>query len=271
LKSVSVDGTVSRVKGDIMRIGIITAMPEETHSVVRALGGADKQCNNGLKFLQARYGGHEIVLTEAGMGFRNATSAAEKLAQEVSLDLMVSAGFCGGIAQELQVGDVVFATGLALISENGLENVTAVFAASAADFVSRQRAAGERVFAGVFVSTAVIMPKSRIAAILPGDAPYPVVEMESAAIARVAATNSIPFIGLRTVSDPVDEELGFTLDEFCDDQLRIRIPRVLLTIIRKPHIIPQLIRLARNSRIAGASLSHAVGGLLAVVQTAPGR
>jgi adenosylhomocysteine nucleosidase len=95
--------------------------------------------------------------------------------------------------------------------------------------------------------------------------------MESAAIARVAAEHGIPFIGLRTVSDPFDEELGFTLDEFCDDQLRIRIPKVLLTIVRKPRIIPQLIRLARNSRVAGASLSHAVGGLLAVVQAAPGR
>ncbi len=111
------------------------------------------------------------------------------------------------------------------------------------------------MFAGLFVSTTAIMQKDRLAALLPANAPYPVVEMESSAIALVAAENGIPFIGLRTVSDPFDEELGFSLDEFCDQRMRIRIPKVLLTVARKPRIIPQLFRLARNSRVAAASLS----------------
>jgi adenosylhomocysteine nucleosidase len=89
--------------------------------------------------------------------------------------------------------------------------------------------------------------------------------MESAAIAIVAVENGIPFCGIRAVSDPFDEELGFSLDEFCDQRMRIRIPRVLLTIARKPRIIPQLIRLARNSRVAGASLSQAVERFLSVL------
>lgn len=248
-----------------MRIGIITAMPEETAAVFRALGGADKKFVNGLKVMQGRYASHEILLVEGGMGFRNATTAAEKLVRDVAPDLIISAGFCGGIAEELRVGDAVVAAGLVVVSESGLENVTVAFAPAASDFVARQRADEQRLFAGLFVSTAVILPKSRIAAILPGDAPCPVVEMESAAIARVAAAHAIPMIGLRTVSDPYDEELGFSLDEFCDDQMRIRIPRVLLTIARKPRIIPQLIRLARNSRVAAASLSRATERLLAVL------
>jgi adenosylhomocysteine nucleosidase len=92
-----------------------------------------------------------------------------------------------------------------------------------------------------------------------------VVEMESAAIALVAGENGIPFVALRTVSDPFGEELGFALDEFCDDRMRIRIPKVLFTIARKPRIIPQLIRLARNSRVAATSLSLAMERFLATV------
>jgi len=180
-------------------------------------------------------------------------------------DLVISAGFCGGILEGLQVGDVVLATGLTIVSEGGLKDVAVTMAPVSQDFVSRQVAGGQRVFAGLFATTTAIMPKTRLAALLPPDAPFPVVEMESAAIALVAGENGIPFVGLRTVSDPFDEELGFALDEFCDDRMRIRIPRVLLTVARKPRIIPQLIRLARNSRVAAASLSQAVERFLAVV------
>ncbi len=254
-----------------MRIGIITAMPEESAAVVRVLGVVEKKCINGLKVLQGCCAGHEIILAEAGMGFRNGTAAAEILVRQDAPDLIVSAGFCGGIAEELRVGDVVVAAGLVIVSENGLENISADFDSASRDFVARQRADGQRLFEGLFVSTSVIMPKRRIAAILPADVPCPVVEMESAAIARVAAAHGIPFIGLRTVSDPYNEELGFSLEEFCDDGMRIRIPRVLFTIARKPYIIPQLIRLARNSTVAAASLSRAIGRLLAVMQAAPGR
>jgi adenosylhomocysteine nucleosidase len=248
-----------------MKIGIITAMPEETRAIVRALKQTRIKRVDGRRVHHAQFSGHEILIAEAGMGFTNATTAARRLICEPRPDLVISAGFCGGISGELQVGDAVVATGLTIVSENGLEEVPVTIAEISRVFVSRLADQGHRVYAGLFASTTAIMPKSRLAALLPPDAPYPVVEMESAAIAMVAAENGIHFVGLRTVSDPSDEELGFTLDEFCDQRMRIRIPRVLLTVVRKPRIIPQLIRLARNSRVAAASLSQAVERLLSVM------
>lgn len=247
-----------------MRIGIITAMPEETRAVVRAVNGAEKTLINGFVVLQGSFAGHEVVIAEGGMGFQNATAAA-RLIHEFSLDMIVSAGFCGGVSPKLQVGDVVVATGLTVVSEKGLDDVPVEITVFGRDFVASQAAEGRRVFGGLFASTPVIMHKKQLASLLPADAPYPVVEMESAAIALLAGENGIPFVGLRTVSDPVDEELGFALDEFCDDRMRVRIPRVLLTVARKPRIIPQLIRLAGNSRVAAASLSQAFKRFLAVV------
>jgi adenosylhomocysteine nucleosidase len=178
--------------------------------------------------------------------------------------MIVSAGFCGGVSPELQVGDVVVATELTVVSEKGLDDVPVEITAFSRDFVASQAAEGRRVFGGLFASTPVIMHKKQLAALLPAAAPYPVVEMESAAIALVAVENGIPFSAIRTVSDPFEEELTFSLDEFCDDRMRIRILRVLLTVARKPRIIPQLLRLAGNSRVAAASLSQAVKRFLAV-------
>jgi adenosylhomocysteine nucleosidase len=248
-----------------MKIGIITAMPEETQAIVRALQHAMKIRTGERAGFKAQLSGHEIVVVEAGMGFDNATAAARQLIGELRPDLMISAGFCGGITAELQVGDAVVATGQTIVSEGGLKEVPVTIPTICRDFVSCQGDDGQRVFAGLFVSTTAIMQKDRLAALLPANTPNPVVEMESAAIALVAAENGIPFIGLRTVSDPFDEELGFSLDEFCDQRMRIRIPKVLLTVARKPRIIPQLFRLARNSRVASTSLSLVMERFLAVV------
>jgi adenosylhomocysteine nucleosidase len=248
-----------------MKIGIITAMPKETGAIVRALQQTQKIRSGGRTLHHAQFSGHEIVVAEAGMGFANATTAARQLMGELRPDLVISAGFCGGISKELQVGDVVLASGLAIVSDSGLKDVPVTIPAVSRAFASRQAAEGRRVFTGLFATTTAIMQKSRLAALLHADAPYPVVEMESAAIALLAGENGIPFVGIRTVSDPFDEELGFALDEFCDQRMRIRIPKVLLTVAVKPRIIPQLIRLARNSRVAAASLSQAMERLLAVM------
>ena len=89
--------------------------------------------------------------------------------------------------------------------------------------------------------------------------------MESAAVARVAASHGIPFLAMRAISDPWDEEMDFTIDEFCDDSMRIRPARVLATILRRPRIIPQLVRLARTSRVAAGGLARGMERLLAAI------
>jgi adenosylhomocysteine nucleosidase len=247
-----------------MKIAIITAMPEETRAIIRVLGRMNKMRMGHQVVYQGRTASHDLTVIEAGMGFANAETAARLIIGELRPDLIVSAGFCGGILEGLQVGDAVVATGLAIVSESGLEVVRVTIPEACRDFVSRQAAEGRRVFGGLFATTTVIIPKMRLAALLPPDVQFPVVEMESAAIAVLAGENGIPFAGLRTVSDPFNEELGFSLDEFCDDTMRIRIPKVLLTVARKPRIIPQLIRLAGNSRVAAASLSQAFMRFMAV-------
>jgi adenosylhomocysteine nucleosidase len=246
-----------------MKICIITAMSGETEAVVRALKQTQKTYLGKTVCYRAHSTGHELTIVEAGMGISNATETAGELISSLRPDLMISAGFCGGITEELVVGDTVIATSLMMVSEKTLQDVPVIIPSVSRDFVSQQTGGGRRVFGGMFATTSVIMQKSLLATRLPPDAPYPVVEMESAAIALLAGEGGIPFIGIRTISDHVGEELGFSLDEFCDRQMRIRMAKVLLTVVRRPRIIPQLIRLARNSRVAAASLTDSFRRLLA--------
>ena len=242
-----------------MKIGIITAMPEEFRAVAGSLGVATAAQIGTFRAGRFSLYGHEFLLVESGMGFGNAARAAEMLIRDTHPDLLISAGFCGGITPELLTGDVVVAKKIIIADESGFEEIPVLLSSIGQTFVARQAAIGKRTVGGTFVSTSVITSKVRLAAMLSGQYQNPVVEMESGAIAIIAAESNIPLLAIRAVSDTAAEELGFSLDEFCDSGLRrILIHKVLLTILRKPSIIPQLVRLALNSRVAAASLSESM-------------
>jgi adenosylhomocysteine nucleosidase len=246
-----------------MKLAFICAMPEEFRAVACNLKDAARVPIGHYIVGSGNFAGHDVMVVESGMGFDNAARATETLLGYKRPDVLISVGFCGGIAPELGVGDVIVATGLVIVSGNVVDEVPVKFSDAGSNFIVRQSKTAHPVIGGLFVSTPAITSKSKIAALLPTGVANPVVEMESAAIAMIAAENGIPFAAIRSISDPASEELGFTLNEFCDSSKHIRIPRVLLTIIRKPHIIPQLFRLARNSKIAEASLARAVKDFLA--------
>jgi len=127
---------------------------------------------------------------------------------------------------------------------------------------------GKRVVGGTFISSPAITSKTELAGMISDQYLNPVVEMESGAIAIIAAECNIPLLAIRAVSDAAAEELGFSLDEFCTPDLRrIRLDKTVLTLLRKPAIIPQLIRLAFSSRRAAASLTSALSSLLPLLQS----
>jgi adenosylhomocysteine nucleosidase len=241
-----------------MKIVIVTAMPEESGAVMKRAEGRKKTVVGCRRRYDVRIAGHDVLLVEAGMGMLNAGWAATTLAAEAP-DLMISAGFGGAVLEGLGVGELVMAQQLLHWSGSEFEDVAVGFYGlnAVADTLGVRR--------GAFVSCDQILNKRELARRLPSCAINPVVEMESAAVARIAASHGIPFLAMRAISDPWDEELDFTIDEFCDDAMRIRPARVLATILRRPIIIPQLVRLAGNSRVAAAGLARGMERLLAAI------
>jgi adenosylhomocysteine nucleosidase len=245
-----------------MLIGIVVAMPEEARAIARCASSPAQETIANRPCHRFTLNGNQIVLMQGGMGFDNAAHAAEALIAAFTPDILISAGFCGAVAAELQVGDCAVACGLAIIENKTVAPVPIDLARHSRELAQRLADKGKRSSQSLFVSTPTTMNKNAIAALLPEKAPLPVVEMESGAIALIAAGQKIPFMAVRTVSDPRHEELQFTLEEFCNKQLAISIPKVLWTIARRPAIIPQLLRLARYSTIAADSLAVAIGTLL---------
>ena len=105
-----------------------------------------------------------------------------------------------------------------------------------------------------------------MAELLPSGVLDPVLEMETVAVAQTAHERNVPLIAIRAISDGVGEELGFSIREFTDRKLNIRLGKVFLSVTKKPWIVPQLLRLAKNSRSAGNNLAAVLVVLLELIQ-----
>ena len=79
-------------------------------------------------------------------------------------------------------------------------------------------------------------------------------DLESAAVARVAKTNSIPFSVLRAICDPADRTLPPAALAALDRHGAIAIGRVLASIAAHPTQIPALLALASDAMTARRAL-----------------
>lgn len=205
-----------------------------------------------------RVGNDDIVLVESGMGIDRGAAATDALVAAASPVAILSFGFGGAALPGLKVGDLAvgmtswFAGTEGIVLRRGIDRNLAEKLAEELD----RRCGG--VVRGEIITSPRILKKGDLAHSLPNGISSPILDMETAAVAEAAHRRGIPIAALRAISDDAEEELSFSLDEFTDDDMAIRPLKVLATIARKPWIIPQLLRLARNSRIAGKRLAQGV-------------
>ncbi len=237
------------------RICIIVALPEERIALVKKLKHVKRVAKEGIPFYYGELNASTVCVVEGGMGMASALKATLLLLSELKPGLIISAGFCGAVRAGGLVADLVICKRLFNIEDNNIQEVLLPGAGHSAGRLSAElQLRGLRTWQGSFITSQKIIKKAELSASLPSDLATPVLEMESTAVARIAIEAKIPFLGLRSISDDADEELGFSLDELSDSNLKISIPRVIMTCIKKPRIIPQLARMAVNSAQAGRNL-----------------
>lgn len=238
-------------------IGLMAAMPDEVKPLLRLVSPVTRENAEGFPLYRFNIGGAQCVLVESGMGLKRAAAAMEAFIAAVKPRVIVNFGFAGAVLPGLKAGDI-------LLGEQSLLFDSRAFTDGA------PLASPERLIPGLFPGTIItadaIVEKKGIASILPAGLRNPALDMETWGAALVAEKHGIPLYSVRGISDPADEELGFTIDEFVDKDMNIRIRRVLMTVARKPRIIPQLLRLARNTRETGKKLAEVVTALIKGVE-----
>jgi len=239
-------------------LGVVAAMPQEIAPLLRRVKGYRRERVDGFHLYRFACGSVPVVLIESGMGPAHAGAATRALIRLAAPMVILNFGFAGGVAPGLRVGELVLAERVYTLEQGRVAEAPRPDAALGALLFDACRDARCTLRRGCFITAAGIMNKGALAGALGPDIRLPVLEMETAAVLREAEPAGIPVVALRGVSDAADEELGFCIEELCDPQLNISPARVAGCLARKPYLIPQLVRLAGNSKKAGRSLAIGV-------------
>jgi adenosylhomocysteine nucleosidase len=189
------------------------------------------------------------IVMETGLGAERASEAIRWLLSNFEPRLVVVAGFAGALSPTLKIGDVLLASEVVEPGDDELHWHTAVPAELGDLPVGRL----------VTLNKLVATPAEKQA--LAKQTHAVMVDMESAAIAEACQEWQVPCAVVRVVSDTAATALSPRLVKLMSGG-RASPWRVLAAVLRSPRLIPELWRLARDTRIAAGRLADALARLV---------
>jgi adenosylhomocysteine nucleosidase len=216
--------------GDMIRIGIIAALPGELKPLVK---GWKRDGEGTVPRWSQRVGEVDCVATCAGMGADAATRAFAAAEKDGRLDVVVSVGWAGGLDDVQRAGaassvaeviDVRTAERFLTASGDGVRLVTT---ATVADSKEKRRLANEYGAA--------------------------LVDMEAATVGRLARAREVSFYCFKAVTDEAGDTLP-DMNPFIDARGQMRTGAFALHSAVRPWQWTSLVRLGRNSSVAAEAL-----------------
>ena len=217
------------------RVAIIAAMPGELKPVVN---GWPHGTRNGVEFWAQRDPEDEWIAACAGMGQAAATRAFAAIEDGGPIDLVFSIGWAGALDAALAPGSahnvagvVDVRTGERFRCDAGAGHIWLATSPRVADSVEKRRL-GSAYGAGL-------------------------VDMEAAAVARLAAMRDIPFYCIKGVSDGIDAKLP-DFNRFLTADGKLQVGRLALFAMIRPWYWPALLEMGENSKKAAKSIAESL-------------
>ena len=213
-------------------------------------------CTSGLaaEAKIARAAGFPVLI---GAGDRARTAALIGGAVN-GANCLVSFGIAGGLAPNLRAGDVVIST--EVVSDGVRWQADERFCARMANLAS-----GIGALQGPVMGAPTILAGEAEKRRAWRETGAITVDLESDLVARIASQAGIPFLVARTVADTAYRELPRAALIPLSDAGTPNLARVIGSVIRRPHQIGTLIRLARETRRALAALAGPADALRGLV------
>jgi adenosylhomocysteine nucleosidase len=221
----------------------------------------------------ARVENERVLVLITGMGAAAAERALSWVLRNGRIpDRVVSAGFCGGLADAARIGaliqpaEVVDPEGrswqLSLVRP-AVPRLCQPCEATPLPDISHARLTQpwHGVLSGRLVSAASPVLGREARQALQRRTRAVVVDMETATLARLCEEAGVPFACLRAVSDDGNTLLSPALSDALSGE-RVCVFGLLRAVLRRPWLVVELMRLARQSRIAAAALAQGLPRLL---------
>jgi len=222
----------------VTRTAIIAAFPGELRHIVR---GWQHERRNGVDTWSHR-DDNLYVAACAGAGQPAATRAFAAVEESAPIDLVFSVGWAGALTADVPAGSahnaagvIDTATGERFRCDAGAGPLWLVTNAKVADHSEKLRLA-------TTYSAALV-------------------DMEAAAIGRLAAMRGIPFYSIKGISDGLTDKLP-DFNRFLTPGGQLQMTQLTLFALLRPIYWPALIRMGDNSRMASQSIADTLRDFL---------
>ena len=221
------------------RVAIIAAMPGELKPLVR---GWQAESRNGVHLWHWRYDHGEWVAACAGAGQQAATRAFAEVEKGGAVSSVISTGWAGALGPKYHAGQVYRASGV-------IDTLTG----------ERFRVAAwsEELWLATSPRVADAAEKSRLAAAYQAS----LVDMEAAAVARLAQMRGIPFYCVKGISDSLTDNLP-DFNRFITPGGHFQLAWLIFYVLPRPRYWFPLIRMGENSRKASQTIAMSLLGHL---------
>ena len=188
----------------------------------------------------------DVTILITGMGPENARAAIRSALDGRSIDLVLSAGFAGGLDPSLARGTPVFAC-----DEPDLCRELAALTARQARFLT---------------STAIATTAAEKLA-LRSSTHADAVEMESGALQAECSARGIPFAIARVISDAADEDLPLDFNELMTSEMKLSYLRLALHLARSPGKIGKLRAFGKQVAVCARTQASLLESLIQKLRT----
>jgi adenosylhomocysteine nucleosidase len=190
----------------------------------------------------------DVLLQVCGIGAKRAHLAARTLLEKGATSLL-SWGTAGGLIPELSPGSLVLPKNIIAV-DGSLYSVDATWHES----LCIQLRGKLNLHEGSLAESTTIVTSPAEKVTLFQQTGAIAVDMESAAVAAEAQRAGVPFMAIRSVSDPVGMTFPQSTLTSLDEFGKLRPLRLLKALARNPVELFALVRLGRNFRVAQSTL-----------------
>ena len=251
------------------RVAIIAAMPGELTPLVK---GWKHEPHDGVSLWRKRFDDVEWIAACAGAGQDRAVrafAAAEKCGR---IDRVLSIGWAGALNEESVPGEAYRVSGVIDVRTGerfpSADVAQGELLANPASHQKKSERTGEQAavpdagsLAQIWLATAPKVADEQEKQRLRGTYGAALVDMEAAAIARLAQMRKIPFYCIKGVSDGYRDYLP-DFNRFLTETGQFQLVRFVIFTLLRPHSWPALIRMGENSKKAALRIAETVREVL---------
>ncbi len=196
-----------------------------------------------------------FTLHVTGIGPKNAEISIKKFIKSNLPECIIICGLCGGLQNNLQIGDVI-------ISDSFVHSTEKIEATVSQEIKKKILAIAEKLKISYYYGNTLTVEKALLTSQEKSNAGKKysalAVEMENFPIAKVCRENNIPLISIRAISDEVIHDLDPRFFYLLDSKGNIKKRKLIKYIFIDPPFIVSLIKTGYASKKARKNYSRLI-------------